>query len=305
MQVALARFAKIMFALSSLALFAASVATASPLREGDADAGGVRIHYVEAGQRSAKSTLLFIPGWAMSSAVWRDQLAAFASTAHVVAIDPRSQGRSTITTQGNTPEQRAQDIRRVIQSLKLAKVVLVGWSQGVQDVAAYAAAFEGEDVSGYVLVDSAVGAGAAEAVAHPQALQQQLERLAIYEAYPRQYLEGMMKAIIRSQDGRKRIDELVKIGLRTPPDLGITMLLMDFIARDRRAALAKFNRPTLIIAAAQSEEIEAQREMSRQIRDARFESIDDAGHAVFLDQPQRFHELLDSFVGQLQSSARN
>jgi len=97
----------------------------------------------------------------------------------------------------------------------------------------------------------------------------------------------------------------VKIGLHTPADLGITMLLMDFIARDRRAALAKFNRPTLIIAAAQSEEIEAQREMSRQIKDSRFESIDDAGHAVFLDQPQRFHELLDSFVRQLQSGARD
>src|SRR5262249_56000732 len=126
---------KMMVGLSCLGLLAGSGGTGGALGEGDADAGGVRIHYVEAGQRSAKSTLLFIPGWAMSSAVWRDQLAAFASTAHVVAIDPRSQGRSTITTQGNTPEQRAQDIRRVIQSLKLAKVVLVGWSQGVQDVA--------------------------------------------------------------------------------------------------------------------------------------------------------------------------
>lgn len=92
------------------------------------------------------------------------------------------------------------------------------------------------------------------------------------------------------------IDEYVNVGLRTPPDLGISMLVMDLMAYDRRSALAKFNRPTLIIAAAQSSEVEAQREMSRLIKDARFVTIDDAGHAVFLDQPQRFHDLLADFV---------
>jgi microsomal epoxide hydrolase len=248
-------------------LFLAASAAAKPvLREGDVDVGGgVRIHFVESGERTAKTTLVFVPGWATSSAVWSDQLAAFAGPARVVAVDPRSQGRSTITTQSNTPEQRAQDLRRVVQSLKLAGVVLVGWSQGVQDVAAYAAAFEGDGVAGYVLVDSPVSAGAAGSVAHPEALREQLERLSLYEQYPRQYLDGMMNAIIRSPEGRRRIGELVEIGLRTPPDLGIAMLAMDFIARDRRAALAKFNRPTLIIAAAQSDELEAQREMSRAI----------------------------------------
>ncbi len=272
--------------------------------EGNVAVGnGIRIHYVEAGDRGAKRTILFVPGWSMSTAVWEGQLARFASAAHVVSIDPRSQGQSTVTTRFNTPEQRAQDLHRVIQSLKLTNIVLVGWSQGVQDVAAYAAAFEGDGVSGYVLVDAPVASGPADAVAHPGELQQQLERFAMYEQFPKQYLAGMMNAIIRSPEGRKRIDDYVNIGLRTPPDVGITMLMMDFIAKDRRAALAKFNRPALIIASAQSEEIEAQREMSRHIKDARFETIDNAGHAVFLDQPQRFYELLAGFAEQLQSKA--
>jgi microsomal epoxide hydrolase len=79
------------------------------------------------------------------------------------------------------------------------------------------------------------------------------------------------------------------------------MLMMDFIAYDRRAALAKFNRPTLIIAAAPSGELEVQREMSRQIKDAKLEIIDNAGHAVFIDQPQRFRSLLAGFVQRLGS----
>ena len=286
-----------------LCLAAGASALAQPsaaLRQGDVTvAPGVRIHYVEAGEPDAKTAILFVPGWSMSSAVWRDQMASFAGSTRVVAIDPRSQGASTITMQANTPEQRAQDLREIIRSLALAKVVLVGWSQGVQDVAAYAAAFQGDAIAGYVLVDSAIGAGAAASVARPEQLQQQLERFAMYARYPRQYLRGMMNAIIRSPQARERIDEYVEIGLRTPPDLGVSMLVMDFLAVDRRGALEKFNRPTLVIAAAGSGELEAQRDMARRIQGAQFETIDNAGHAVFLDQPQKFRELLGDFVKRL------
>lgn len=287
------------FALAS----AAQAQTSSALRSGDIDVGeGVRIHYVDSGDRQAKTSILFVPGWSMSSAVWHEQMVRFASAARVVSIDPRSQGQSTVTPRSNTPEQRAQDLRQVIRSLALTSVVLVGWSQGVQDVAAYAAAFAGEAVSGYVLVDAAVSSGAADSVSRPDALKQQLEMMVIYQQHQAEYLHGMMNAIIRSPEGRKRIGEFVEIGLNTPPDLGISMLVMDFIAYDRRPALAKFNRPTLIIAAAGSEELEAQRAMSRQIAGAGFEVIDDAGHAVFLDQPARFQALLAAFIQRTESS---
>jgi microsomal epoxide hydrolase len=72
------------------------------------------------------------------------------------------------------------DLHEVMKALSLDKVVLVGWSQGVQDVAAYAAAFEGDRVSGYVLVDSVLGAGPAAAMAPPADMQRQLERMSIY-----------------------------------------------------------------------------------------------------------------------------
>lgn len=282
----------------SLAWSALAVAEALPgTRAGDVDVGeGVRIHYIQGGDRGAAATLLFVPGWSFAGSVWRDQMAAFAPAARVVAIDPRSQGDSTITVKSNTPEQRAQDMRQVIRSLALTNVVLVGWSQGVQDVAAYAAAFEGDAIRGYVLVDSLVSSGAAVAVSQPQRLQEELERLVLYQRAQRQYLHGMMNAIIHAPRARERIDEYVAIGLRTPPDLGVSMLLMDFIAPDRRPALAKFNRPTLVVAATGSGEVEALREMAGRIEGARFEVIADAGHAVFLDQPQRFQAVLADFV---------
>lgn len=291
------------FPYASLLLLSLGAAAQSSMHEGDVDVGsGVNIHYVDGGVRDAKTTILFVPGWSMSTAVWRDQMALFASDARVVAIDPRSQGKSTITPQSNTPEQRAQDLSKVIKSLALKKVVLVGWSQGVQDVAAYAAAFEGADIAGYVLVDSSLGAGVAPLMTRPEELKQRLERFATYQQYPRQYLQGMMNAIIQSPEARKRIPEYVQISSSLPPDLGIVMLMADLIIVDRRPALAKFNRPTLLIAAAKSPELDAQREMSRQIKGAQIETIDDAGHAVFLDQPERFRSLLADFVRRLGST---
>lgn len=286
--------------LFSLTLAAPCLALVPSARTGKVEVeSGVRIHYVDAGDRASKTTLLFVPGWSMSGAVWRDQVERFAAVARVVAIDPRSQGESTIAMRSNTPERRAQDIREVIRSLGLSNVVLVGWSQGVQDVAAYALAFNGESVAGYVLVDSAVGAGPAAAVAQPEQLKQMLERLAIYSQYQPQYLRGMMNAIIRSPQGRARIDEFVEIGMRTPPDLGIGMLMLDFVAVDRRGALDKFNRPTLVIAAADAGDLEGQRESARRIKGARIEVIADAGHALFLDQPQKFNDLLADFLRQV------
>jgi len=281
----------------ALALDHSLLGQSTTWRQGAVDVGdGVRIHYVAAGDPAARRTVVLVPGWSTSSEIWRDQMPALAALGRVVAIDPRTQGDSTVTTRGNTPEQRARDLRAVLRALELDGAVLVGWSQGVQDLAAYAAAFGGDGVSGYVLVDAAVAAGAGAWSGRPDALRQELERLAIYVEHPREYLQGMLQAIIRSPAGRERIPELVETGLRTPTDLGVAMLLMDFIAYDRRPALQRLDRPTLIIAAADSQELEAQRAMAQAIPGARLEVVENAGHALFLDQPERFRELLTGFI---------
>ncbi len=289
--------------LTGMLLTLSGYSAAETFKEGGVTISpSVRIHYVEGGSAEAKTTIVFIPGWTMSSAVWRQQMELFAPVARVVSIDPRSQGDSSITIESNTPEQRARDFHQVIQTLGLKNVILVGWSQGVQDVSSYAEQFGGDRLAGFVLVDAAVGPGPASAVAQPQALEQQLGRLALYEQHPREYLQGMMNAIIQSPEGRKQIDALLPISLRTPPDIGITMLLMDFIAVDRRSALQSFRKPTLIIAAAGSAELAAQQAEAKVIPGARFETVEHAGHAVFIDQPQRFHDLLAEFMGQVEAS---
>jgi hypothetical protein len=47
---------------------------------------------------------------------------------------------------------------------------------------------------------------------------------------------------------------------------------------------------------AQSSELEEQRQMSSVIKGPEFKMLDNAGRAVFLDRPERFHDLLADFV---------
>jgi microsomal epoxide hydrolase len=87
--------------------------------------------------------------------------------------------------------------------------------------------------------------------------------------------------------------------MKTPPDIGVAMLIADMFGVDRTPALKKIDCSTLIIASAKSDELARQQTTANQIPHARFEKVDDAAHAVFLDQPDRFDELLKNFVANV------
>ena len=261
----------------------------------------VRIHYVDGGLRNGPA-LLFIPGWTMDASVWRTQMDTFAPRYRVIAIDPRSQGESSKTPDGNTPEQRARDLVSLMEQLNLEHVILIGWSQGVQDVAAYVAQSGTTHLDGIVLVDATVSSGPDFQHVQPQAARTVLGNMAIYAAHPRDYLQGMMQAIFRKPLDADEMKRMVDGSLRTPTSTGIAMLTMDMFAVDRRSALAKFDKPTLIIAAGTSSELAEQQAETGRMPNARSVVIRDAGHAVFHDQPSTFDDALGKFLAELHRS---
>jgi non-heme chloroperoxidase len=272
--------------------------SAAGVRERKVDVGeGVSLRVIEAGQGG--STLVFIPGWSTGADIWRRQIDAFAKTNRVIAFDPRSEGESTKTTSGNTPETRAQDLHALLERLGVRRPVLIGWSQGVQDIAAYVEHYGTKDLAGIVLVDAAVSDGADGMAARPQETAEQFKMFAIYQAHQQEYLGGMMRAIISEPQSDDVIKGLVSTGMKTPPDVGVGMLVADMFGMNRIPALKKIECPTLIIASAKSFELSRQQAAANQIPHARFEKIEDAAHAVFIDQPDRFDELLKSFIASL------
>ena len=264
---------------------------------------GVSLRVIEAGKAGDGAVLVFIPGWSTGGDIWHHQVDTFATTHRVIAFDPRSQGESTKTTSGNTPEIRAQDLHALLERLGVRHPILIGWSQGVQDIAAYVERYGTKEVAGIVLVDAAVSDGADGMAARPQETAEQFKMLAVYQAHQKEYLAGMMRAIISKPQRDDAIEGLVSTGMKTPPDVGVGMLIADMFGVNRTPALKKIDCPTLIIAAAKSGELTRQQAAANQIPRARLEKVEDAGHAVFVDQPDRFDELVTSFVAELPANA--
>jgi microsomal epoxide hydrolase len=260
---------------------------------------GVRIHYIQGGSPDGRPTVVFVPGWTWSGSVWEAQMASLAPTHRVVAMDPRSQGDSSKVADGNTPEQRAEDIAALLDQLGPDPVVLVGWSQGVQDVAAYVDNSGTSRLAGVVLVDASFAAGSTSVADDPAGTRQLLDRMAIYAAHPKAYLAGMMDASRAHPFTSVEKERLAGLSLKTPTSTGVAMLISDLLTTDRRAIASKIDKPALVFASETSAELGAIEKMTNAIRGARLHVVKGAGHALFLDQPTQFSDDLARFVDGL------
>jgi len=267
------------------------------IRDGNVTtSGGVWIHYLEAGDAASARTLVLIPGWRLPAFLWEEQLKNFGRTNRVIAIDPRSQGESEKTSVGNTPETRAKDLHDVLGKLGVERMVLVGWSQGAQDVAAYLGEFGTDAIEGVVFVDSPVSAGPNEIEIRRDFSKAIITNISIYANHPEEFSKGMVKGLFRQPHPDAYIAKIVNSTMQTPVDAGISMLVMDIFGADRRPALIKLKKPALVISSAASPLLDAQKEMAASIPGAKWMTIEGAGHAVFVDQPEKFNEALRGFL---------
>lgn len=256
---------------------------------------GVRIHCLAAGPRSSAAkapAILFVPGWTMPAEIWEPQIAHFSKSRRVVAMDPRSQGLSTQATEGHYPEARARDIKAVVDQLKLAPVVLVGWSMGVPELAAYVDQFGTQGVAGLVLVD-----GLASWPPEPGLVRVVLELAAQLQRERHAAAASFVREMYRKPQSEEYLDRVTRASLRTPTNTAMALLL-GTMAADRRPALAKINKPTLIVAA----EGPFQRmidDMHQGIPGSRLEVFENAGHALFVDEAVKFNAVLEEFLKRL------
>jgi microsomal epoxide hydrolase len=250
---------------------------------------GVRIHCLDKGRGPA---ILFVPGWTMPAEIWEHQILYFARNFRVVAMDPRSQGRSSDTNEGHYPAARARDLKSVVDQLKLAPVVLVGWSLGAMEVAAYVDEFGTGTIKAVVLVDGRVGDDF-----HPERTPGLLRQIGAYQRNRPAFTSGFVRSLYKKPQSDAYFNRLTAASLHTPTDAALA-LMVGYLTSDYRGGLAKINKPTLIFVAGRAPDHEVKLEMQKQIAGAELEVFDDAGHALFVDEPKRFNNRLERFLKQ-------
>jgi microsomal epoxide hydrolase len=248
---------------------------------------GVRLHVLEATPRAPLAPVIaFVPGWSMPAAIWQAQLGSLAKDHRVAALDPRGQGRSQIPPSGYTAERRADDIAEFVA--RYPKVVLVGWSLGALEALQYVVAHGQSKLAGLVLVDSSVG----EPPIPPAG-----DFRGALERNRAQAIDLFVRAMFRTPRPDTEIAQLTSEALQLPLEASLALLAYPFPREHWRAAAHAVRVPLLYVVTPQFAEQASNLKRNRpQFEIAVFE---DAGHALFVDEPERFNALLEDFVRRL------
>lgn len=262
---------------------------------------GERIHYLEVGPAAGEAetdarerpSLLFIPGWMLPAEIWAPQLERFGATRRTVAMDPRAQGRSSKAREGLYAAARARDIRAVVEALELRPVVLVGWSMGVTEVAAYVEQFGTDGLAGIVLVDGLAGLDF-----EPELARQFLDWGAAYVHEREATTRAFVRSMFRTERSEDYLDALTERALMTPTDAAVALAVSQ-ARSDHRAALRRIDRPTLIAIAPGGPWTPLYEAIADSIPGSRLERFEGAGHALFVDRAEEFNTRLEAFLADL------
>lgn len=249
---------------------------------------GVTLHLVEAGSGRA---IVFIPGWTMAADIFEPQISALSSKYHVIAIDPRSHGDSGKPSEGNDLARHAADIKEMIDGLKLTNVVLAGWSNGVADVLSYVDRYGTANVGAIVLIDGFVKVNGPDMMTSMNALLQS------FQSDRAKFTDRFVRSMYKSKVSDQYIDHVKQQSMKTPMNTAVVEMFNVISKGDFTSVLARVDKPLLYVC---EPFLESQGKLVQQnVPNARIEIMKDAGHALFVDEPQKFNDLVASFVDSI------
>ncbi len=259
---------------------------------------GVRLHYLESGDKAGRPVLL-VAGFKAPATSWKPQLAALEKAGHrVIALDKRGHGDSEVGPDGgHNMDRHGADIGDAIRELALTDVTVVGQSMGGNSIWALLAAGGGDGIRDIVIVDQT-----------PKMLNSPDWEYGFYD-YDQSNVDTLFATGIPdpgrhpvTSKGPVRIARLLK-GMDvkaaragfTPAELE---LLNDHAKRDWRPAIAAARVPVLFIAGRESEFWPCEHAAAAASLAPKGTSaiIEKAGHATNIEQPKVFDELLGRFL---------
>ena len=113
-----------------------------PIESRFAQANGLAIHYLAAGETG--SPVILLHGYAQNSHMWRPLMEVLGKTHRVIAPDLRGFGDTTKAETGYDKKSMAQDVHALARSLGIEKAAIAGHDIGLMVAYAYAAQFPGE-----------------------------------------------------------------------------------------------------------------------------------------------------------------
>lgn len=260
---------------------------------------GAHIYYEDTGHGLP---LLMVPGFLCTTRFFQKNALALSDEFRVVTMDPRGQGWSSKTCSGNTLKRHAQDIRELIDHLRLKHVVLLGWSLAASTIATYAVSHDQYQLNGLVLMDGSLFPFSGEDWNHHRGKNYNLQNW--FDTYmplfynPPEFYDKFI-ARISNQDGisgedRQWITDECK---KTMPWSALE-LHYDFSHTDNVSRLKDITVPVSIFGSqSQAYGLEMAEKFAGEV--AGYSEVNrfcESGHLMFLYEAEKFNQCLRRFI---------
>ncbi len=244
-------------------------------------------------------TLLLVPGFTFSSEVFHYQLEMLVDEYHVIAIDPRSHGDSTITQTGNDYLTHTNDLQAFVEKLELDNIVLVGWSFGALATWGYSA-LDTERIVAHVCidmppvplsVDEEKGAWVEGKISNIAETYHMLTSDEGQISLIKSYAQHVM---VERKLTKSELDWLIDLSLHTPHSVAASIFASGvFSNRLEQAKMLDKKIPSLFYLA-NHWKVVAQNYISTELPNS--STIVFGGHMMFWEYPERFNRELKSFI---------
>ena len=243
--------------------------------------------------------VVFVHGWTLSSAIWRDQLGWLADHGlRAVAYDRRGHGQSSKPANGYDYETLSGDLAALLDRLDLSDVTLVGHSMGSGEVVRYLARHGTTRVARVLLV-APTTPYALKTPDNPEGIDK-----AVYDKFvtaletdrPAYFKAGVPNFLGRNADP-ETVDWALKIAAEATVPAEV-QCLRAFSETDFRPDLKAVTVPTRIVYGTADSPIAPvnARRTHEGIAGSRLEIYEGAPHALFVTDRDRFNRELLEFA---------
>ncbi len=251
------------------------------------DTNGIRIHYTRTGR--PKPPVILLHGLAASGACWTDLAQALEDEFDVIMPDARGHGMSDAPASGYRYDDLANDVVGLVRALRLSPPILLGHSMGGMTAAVVASRIPGM-IRGLVLAD-------------PTFLSPEVQRQVHESDVVDQHRHMLARSLDEIKaDGRRRhpgrSSEMIERNARAR--LQTSIRAFDVLTPpnpDFRELMRTIDIPSLLVLADRGVVSPAVADELQHLNPGlRVETIRDAGHGLHFDQPDRFAEVVRSFL---------
>ena len=258
-------------------------------------------------ERGSGRPILLVHGWGAGGEVtWRRQLDSLSNQFHVLAPDLPGFG-STTSRPPSDAAAFATALREFVDARRLRETILVGWSMGGLVALDYAVRFGCHGLAGLTVVDVALRARPAPDWPVEADFGRRVEDwTARWEAERAAVVrEATELAFVDRVAHREEIDELVRDALRAdaPSALAAFRNILDCDFRD---SIGVIDVPILLLFGGSSTSTSRRdAEVTKMLaHHARLAVFDGCGHALMIEDPQRFDAELRRFACSPEGAVR-